>query len=210
MNQGNADSMIALLDKIKQGGDQSAEHALWDKYFEQLLVVARQHINARARRVKDEEDIALSVLNSFFRGAAEGRFAQLNDRNDLWQILRILTKRKTIDYLRRLYAQKRGGNAVRGESVFIESEHSTPGSPDIMPGKQEEPELAAIFTEECDQLFAALRDDVLSQVALLRLEGYSNAEIAQQLGISERSIERKLKTIRAIWLQKLKEGEEGA
>lgn len=201
MDQVNSDSMVELLDKIKQGPDQAAEHALWNRYFDQVLVVARQHLKARARRVKDEEDIALSVLNSFFRGAADGRFAQLHDRNDLWQILRVLTKRKTIDHLRHTYAKKRGSKDVRGESVFMQLHDSSPGSPDVMPGKQAEPELAAIFTEECDRLFEALRDEELSKVAMLRLEGYANEEIAAQLGRSVRSIERKLKTIRAIWIQ---------
>lgn len=200
--------MVDLLEKIKQGRDQAAEQELWNRYFDQLLVVSRQQLQARARRVRDEEDIALSVMNSFFRGAAEGRFVQLNDRSDLWLILRVLTKRKTVDHLRRIHAQKRGGDAVRGESVFFNSNASSPGSPDVMPGKQVEPDLAAIFTEECDRLFAALRDKELSQVALLRLEGYSNEEMAQQLGRSVRSIERKLKTIRAIWLMKMKEDEE--
>lgn len=197
--------MVDLLVKIKQGRDQSAEHALWNRYFDQLLVVAKQHLQARTRRVKDEEDLALSVLDSFFRGAAAGRFAQLNDRNDLWIVLRMLTKRKTIDHLRREHAKKRGGNIVRGESVFMQLQESSPGSPDIMPGKEAAPDLATIFTEECDRLFAALHDEVLSQVALLRLEGYSNEEIAQKLGLSVRSIERKLSTIRAIWIQKVKE-----
>lgn len=94
---------------------------------------------------------------------------------------------------------------MRGESVFFNSNATSPGSPDVMPGKQAEPDLAAIFTEECDRLFAALRDEELSQIALLRLEGYSNEEMAQQLGRSVRSIERKLNTIRAIWLMKMKE-----
>lgn len=75
MDQVNTDSMVDLLEKIKQGRDQAAEQELWNRYFDQLLVIARQQLQARARRVRDEEDIALSVLNSFFRGAAEGRFA---------------------------------------------------------------------------------------------------------------------------------------
>ncbi|MBL8823013.1 MAG: RNA polymerase subunit sigma-70 [Planctomycetia bacterium] len=205
MKQDSTDSIVELLAIVRQGHDESAEQELWNRYFDQLLVLAKQHLQSRARRIRDEEDIALSVLDSFFRGAAVGRFTQLNDRNDLWIILRMLTKRKTIDHLRREHAIKRGGDIVRGESVFMQLHDSTSGSPDIMPGKDIEPELAAMFTEECDRLFATLRDEALVKVALLKLEGFTNEEIAHQLYLSERSIERKLKTIRAIWLQQVKE-----
>ncbi len=36
-------------------------------------------------------------------------------------------------------------------------------------------------------------------IALLTLEGFSQAEIAAQLGISLRSVERKLQLIRRLW-----------
>jgi len=66
----------------------------------------------------DEEDIALSAFNSFFRGATEGRFQQLNNSEDLWQVLAMLAERKAIKTFRRERAEKRGGGQVRDESVF--------------------------------------------------------------------------------------------
>jgi DNA-directed RNA polymerase specialized sigma24 family protein len=201
MNQTGTESMLVILEKIKNGSNAEAEEKLWSNYFSRLKLLISRQLNSKTRRVRDEEDIALSVLNSFFRGAADGLFAKMDDQQDIWQVLCMLTKRKTIDYLRMLHAQRRGGNQVRGESVFLQPDLATPEGFDGISGSHIEPELAAIFTDECDRLFAALGDDELTRVAKMRLEGNSNDDIAQQLGRSVRSVERKLKSIRAIWLQ---------
>ncbi len=61
------------------------------------------------------------------------------------------------------------------------------------------PEFLAVMEEQQQAMFRALPDDSQRNVARLRFEGYSNEEIAQQLGTSLRSVERKLKVIREIW-----------
>ena len=43
----------------------------------------------------------------------------LEDRDDLWQILAVITTRKAMRQLRRERAQKRGGGEIRGESSEI-------------------------------------------------------------------------------------------
>jgi DNA-binding NarL/FixJ family response regulator len=52
---------------------------------------------------------------------------------------------------------------------------------------------------ECEELLALL-DDRLREVAILRLHGYTNQEIAEQLGRSVKSVERYLKLIRVEWM----------
>ena len=49
----------------------------------------------------DEEDVALSAFKSFVRAVQEDRFLKLDDRDDLWQILVMLTLRKATILLRR-------------------------------------------------------------------------------------------------------------
>jgi DNA-directed RNA polymerase specialized sigma24 family protein len=58
---------------------------------------------------------------------------------------------------------------------------------------------AAALAEAFEHRLAALPDEVLRAVALKKLEGFSNREIAQQLGCAERSVERKLNLIRHLW-----------
>ena len=62
------------------------------------------------------------------------------------------------------------------------------------------PEFAAMMTDECRQLFGSLSDESLRVVALLKLEGHSNEEIAKSLDCGLRTVERKLEVIRKRWL----------
>ena len=113
-----------------------------------------------------------------------------------------MTLRKTIDQQRRLGVQKRGGGHVRGESVFARAGHD-----DESPGFQQfsdlspSPQLLVMLEEEGKRLLEQLEDETLRQVAVWRLEGFTNDEIAGKLGLTTRSVERKLHRIREKWSQ---------
>nr|WP_303652777.1 ECF-type sigma factor [Paludisphaera mucosa] len=66
---------------------------------------------------------------------------------------------------------------------------------------QREPTLedAARMDEDARRLLDGLGDETLRSVAVWKLQGYTNAEIAGRLGCVETTIERKLKAIRALW-----------
>ena len=57
------------------------------------------------------------------------------------------------------------------------------------------------LAEEFQYRLEMLSDPPLRQIALRKLEGFSNREIAAELGCAERSVERKLALIRKIWQQ---------
>ena len=62
-----------------------------------------------------------------------------------------------------------------------------------------DPAFAAEVADELRRLLEALDDDLLRQIALLRMEGYSNEQVAERLGCGLRSVERKLSLIRKAW-----------
>jgi DNA-directed RNA polymerase specialized sigma24 family protein len=195
-------SVSILLSQLKAGATPDAAQAIWTRYFDRLARMARQRLTERTRRLADEEDVALSAFDSFFRGVADGRFPQLNDRDDLWQVLVLLTERKAIDRIRRATADKRGGGAVRGDSVFDRSKDLDSGAGmEQLAGSEPSPELAAMFEDECRRFLNLLNAPELAQLALWKLEGLTNEEIANKLGRVVRSVQRKLKTIRRIWEQ---------
>jgi len=66
-------------------------------------------------------------------------------------------------------------------------------------GDEATPEFAVSVAEECQRRFEQLQKEPLRTVARLKLEGYTNKEIAQQLDCSLRSVERKLWLIRRKW-----------
>jgi DNA-directed RNA polymerase specialized sigma24 family protein len=195
-------SVTGWIGDLKGGGDSAAQH-LWERYYERLVRLAHARLRTarRAGAVEDEEDAALSAFDSFCRGAADGRFPRLADRDDLWRLLVVLTVRKVLDQLERQDAQKRGGGRLVGESALAGLNAATHGGLDRLVGPEPSPELAAMVLDEYRRLRAGLRTEELRRVLDLRLEGYTREEIAERLGCAERTVKRKLDVIREAWLQ---------
>jgi len=188
-----------------RAGNQAAAQRLWERYFQRLVVLARQRLLGLSRCVADEEDVALSAFDSFCRGAALGRFPRLEDRNDLWQILVLLTARKALDLRQHERRQKRGGGTVRGESAFGGPDRNAVAEAGIeqIVGAEPGPDFAAQVADECRRLFDCLEDAELRSVAVWKMEGYTNTEIAARLGCAPATVERRLRLIRTLWTEEL-------
>jgi DNA-directed RNA polymerase specialized sigma24 family protein len=182
-------------------GDPAAAQELWARYFERLGRLARQKLQGISRAAADEEDVALSVLDSLCRGVERGNFPQLQDRDDLWGLLIALTAHKAVDLVRRENCQKRGG-APSAEAA-LPGTSCPPAAMDLdqVIGREPTPEFAAQVAEECQRLLGNLNDPTLQSVALWKMEGYTTPEIAAKLGCVPRSVERKLQAIRRLWGQ---------
>ncbi|MGO9467095.1 MAG: ECF-type sigma factor [Isosphaeraceae bacterium] len=205
MTVGEGGSITRWLGDLKEG-DQAAAQPLWERYFSRLVVVARGKLKRMRRTTadEDEEDAALSAFNSFCAGAAQGRFPKLADRDDLWRLLVVITARKAMAQANRQGRKKRGGGRVIDEAMlfgkdFDGGEGSLAGLERIAAAGPT-PEFAAMMAEECQRLLDSLNDDDLRQVAISRMEGYNNDEIADQLGCARRTVARRLDLIRQTWL----------
>ena len=202
MDDSFENSVTAWIDEMREGEDEAAAK-LWQRYFERMTHVARKKLGPMARRASDEEDVALSVFDSLCRGVGEGRFAAIGSRDELWRLLVAMTARKAVDLIRRESRQKRGSGTVRGHSIFQGTASEIPGGFDQVLSSEPTPEFLVMLEDEYEHLFARLRDETLRQIVSHRLEGYPNAEIAAKLGISLRSVERKLRLIREEWSQEI-------
>lgn len=194
-NAGRSHSVTRWIEQLKQQ-DAEAAARLWQRYFQQLLPLAREQLRELPHRAVDEEDILVSVFDRFFRAAGEDRFARLDDRDDLWQILLMLTERRVADEYRRALRVKRGGRRAIAQSdlnaVDDMSFHE-------IAERQLGPEFIATFNDSLARTLARLTDETTKEVALLKLEGHANRDIAGKLSISIRSVERKLRVIRQVW-----------
>ena len=106
-----------------------------------LVGLARSKLGDVPRRAEDEEDVALAAFASFCKGIEAGRFSRLDDRDDLWQVLIVLTERKAVDQVRRERAQKRGAGDVRpltGERRGVRTAPWSPPRPVRAPGRDGE------------------------------------------------------------------------
>jgi DNA-directed RNA polymerase specialized sigma24 family protein len=193
-----------LLDGIK-AGDDDAVRSLWERYCDRLVRLARQKLRNTPRRVADEEDVALSAFNSLCMGARRGRFPALAGRDGLWGLLVFITAQKAADQVVHERRKKRGGGKVRGHSALENgSAGSQPGGFDRVLSQSPGPATLNVWAEECRRLLDRLGDATLRLVAELKVQGYNVAEIAQRLGVAQRTVHRKIHLIRKTWLAEVR------
>lgn len=183
--------------------DSEAARRLWDRFSAQLVERARRRLEGVSKGVVDEEDIAQSVFRSIWRGAVAGRLNGVQNRDDLWLLMLAVTKQKVIDLARRESAQKRGGGKTKSEADLAFHFADDMFSLDWLIGEELTADYMVAFAEESRRLLNMLRDATLRSVAISRIEGYTIPEIAGSLGISARSVERKLQLIRREWAKEL-------
>lgn len=186
MDESRRGSVTTWLDGLKaQHG--SAAQELWNRYFATLVTVARRNLHGLGR-VADEEDVALSALKSAMLGVQNNRFPDLSDRTGLWPLLVTITARKAANERKRQRTKKR---SRASEEPFYEEQ--------TLAWDEASPEFAMCLAEAIQTLVHRLGDQTLQVIAERKLEGYDNADIARDLGVSTRTVERKLARIRQEW-----------
>ncbi|MEM9588065.1 MAG: ECF-type sigma factor [Planctomycetota bacterium] len=194
-----------LVARVREG-DEEATATLWENYFQQLVRIAAGRLPANLRRSRDEEDIALSAFHSFIAGVRRDQFPDLSGPDNLWGLLITLTSRKVHAHLRHQTRQKRGGGVVRGESVFLDSAGDARGEGlGGITDDAQSADMKAELAEACESLLEQLADDQLRQIAVLRMDGFLVDEIAEQLELSKRAVERRLQLIRKTWSEAAEE-----
>src|SRR5260370_24774327 len=159
--------------------------------------LARKRLRNDRPRVADEEDVALTAFYNLCRGAKQGRFPRLDDRDDLWRVLVALTVRKASKVVRDEGRQKRGIRAAPLPGTRGSDTGDTPW--DEVISREPTPELASQIAEECERLFGLLDQSELRSIAIWKMEGYTCEEIAQKLDCTSRTVFRKLGIIRGRW-----------
>ncbi len=182
-----------------KAGDPDAASRLWERYFADLVRLARGHLRGAPRGAADEEDVALDAFEGLCRGVGQGHFPRLDDRDDLWRVLIMLTARRAATMVQRERRQKRGGGRVVPEADLAADSLAVGGLAQA-PASGPTPELAALMAEACRELLGSLPDESHRRVAELRLEGYTDREVADRLGCGLSTVERRMREIRAAWV----------
>jgi RNA polymerase sigma factor (sigma-70 family) len=185
-------SVTYWLSQLRLGHDHAAQK-LWERYYERLVRLAQKRMSHSPKRVEDEEDVVQSAFATFYANMANGRFPQLHDRHDLWRLLIIITAHKAADRVRREKALKRGGSTTGGAQYFPTSDLER------IVGDAPSPDFALQAAETVRQLLDSLPSPSLRALAISKLEGYTNDEIAERAPCSLRTVERRLKLIRDLW-----------
>lgn len=191
------ESITNILKKLKTGDDNTQREAikdLWEIYFQQLIIVARQRISDFPRRAKDEEDILISVFDSLWNKARSRSLDGYLDRFDLMKLLVTITKHRVYDYKRGEMRDKRDISKVSDDATE-----------DVV-SQEPTAEFVVELQEDLEMLLSQLGDELLRNIAVKRMEGLSLRELAYAFQRSTRTIERKLDLIRSVWRKHLGNG----
>jgi len=188
-------SVTRWLAELRAGDDLAATR-LWKFLHRRLLSVSRVELGRSAHRSSyDEDDVAQSAFYSLCKALQNGRYEQLENREELWKILAVIAINKARNRARDQGRQKRGGDKA----------HVADGDPYLqgLVSAEFTVDEDLMMKEECERLLTLLQRDELKQVAILKVEGYTNEEIADRLRCSRRSVQRRLNLIRDLWSKEL-------
>jgi RNA polymerase sigma-70 factor (ECF subfamily) len=177
------------LVELCRAGDGEAARQLFQCYVDRLVAVARRRLGAPLQSRVDPEDIVQSVFRTFFGRLKAGKF-QLEEQDDLCKLLVRITVHKTLRQVAYQKAAKRDpGHEEPGRDRLLE-----------LMAREPDPEEAAAFMDQL-QAFLAAQPAQDRRVIELRLQGYGTTEIAQQLGVVDRTVRRVLERIKGVALR---------
>jgi RNA polymerase sigma-70 factor (ECF subfamily) len=168
-------------------GDEAAAAEVFDRFAQRLRALARSRLDRLLRPKLDAEDVLQSVYRSFFRRHAEGQY-ELEGWDSLWGMLTVITLRKCGRRLRYFRSACRN---VQREVVLPAGDE---GRAEAV-GHDPTPSEAVRLAETLEQVMRDLTERERSILAL-SLQGYTTAEISDQVGRTERTVQRVLQRVR--------------
>ncbi len=187
--------MIEQLRSEKRTEFDQAAAAIWSRYFSDLVQLARRNLSPSLRQREDEHDLLQSMYNSFCLRQREGQY-ELPGREDLWNLLVQITRNKARNLAVR-HGRHRRDHRRETKPAAGGSDDSSPV--DVTPGLAPSPHDEMVFGEALEQI--KVLDESLQKLALWKLAGYTNEEIASEkmMNCAVRTVERKLKRLRNLW-----------
>ena len=141
-------SVTEWLEALKKGNEHAASK-IWDRYVEHLFRVAAKKLGRLRRGIGDEEDVVVIAFDNFLNRVARSGFSKLDDRDDLWQILVMLTCRHAIDLIRK------EAPYLNDQLTVLDSAHDqfddTIGLVDLVHDQHPPPEFSLAFAEELER-----------------------------------------------------------
>lgn len=159
-----------------KGGEQDAASEFHRRYVEKLLSLIQRNIARRFASRLDADDVAQSVLRTFFGAVADGR-QLISPSDDVWKLLQTIALKKIRNQVKLHDAQKRSA----GRTV------SDPDVLDLLgePTEQEAVDLADLVEHSIRSL-----DPNIARTMEMLLAGNTVDEIADSLKVSTRSVRR--------------------
>lgn len=171
-------------------GSIDAQETFWSRYGAKLDAVTRRKFPPSLNRRIAPEDIVQSTCRSFFARVQDGRL-EVSDRDQLWGLLCAIALNKTRMKQRYHLAQRR--DLKREQEVIPGDPHEERPALEIA-GSTPPPDEAVIFSEQLQRVMELL-DGTEQQILQLKLENYTNQEIADRVNRSERTVRRAMERL---------------
>lgn len=178
-----------LIDWCRKG-DQLAAKLLYERYVDRMLLCASRRLSQRFSSRVDAEDIIQSAFRSFFIRLQNGEY-QFDKNEDIPRLLMRITLNKTLRHVAYHQAARRStqneiGQTELEKEVLIQ-----------VAGRDPTPDEAVMFVDQVDHFLQKL-PHLSRQIIELRLQGFSEKEIAKKLQISDRKVRRINERIREL------------
>jgi len=177
---------ITLLLQRAAGGDRQALDAIYQSLYPELKRVARARLRHQGRG--NEMGTTMLVHESFVR-LVNARDLRLQDRHHFFAYAAKTMRNIIIDSARQHLAERRGGGVA----------HDTLGGDEALQVAGTGPSEELIRVSEALQALEAVDPDLAQLVDMRYFGGYSEAEIAELQGVTERTVRRRWDKARA-WL----------
>ena len=174
------------LVEMWRSGSQDAARVLLVRYEVRLVALVASRLNRKYRDGIAPEDVVQSAMGSFFRVTRAGanQSLKLESTASAWNILATFVRRKLARALERETAVKRGGGRTRVSLDDLETDLST--NPSVTEANELLNEIHSLLNSDHSQLLELL------------LENKTQREIAEQLGVDERTVRRRIKSMQDI------------
>jgi RNA polymerase sigma-70 factor, ECF subfamily len=183
------DSFAELMGRLR-GGDQDAAAAVFRRYAERLIGLARSNLDPRTRAKVDPEDVVQSAYRSFFTRHDAGRY-DVSSWDNLWSLLTVITVRKCLNQIARFRADCRDVAA----EVAMDAQPQAGNVLGAVINRDPTASEAAVLIETVEQLMSE-RNSVDRTMIELSLQGYSVQEISEKVDCSERTVRRLRERVR--------------
>jgi RNA polymerase sigma factor (sigma-70 family) len=177
-----------LMQRVRNGSDQAARELL-ERYADHIFRVVRRRLHKKLRTKFDSSDFVQAVWASFF--ARIPQHHSFDHPQALIAFLATLAQNKVIEVVRQRFGTQK---------YDVTREHSLEGSSAWEVGqvaaRQPTPSQAASAKEEWRKLLEDLPAHYQKMLVLLR-EGHTQKEIAEHLGLNEKTIRRVIDKLKA-------------
>jgi RNA polymerase sigma factor (sigma-70 family) len=182
------------VDRLIHGlrdGNQQLLREFCAEYGDRLHRLAEKRMGGKLRRRVGPEDVVQSAYRTFLRRAQGSEFELPGDSEGLWRLLCAIT-------LKKIYQKARAHRRLKRDydkEVQVGSEAAEEaGLDNAFVDPQPLPDEEAAFADQFEQLVTGLNSEE-QQVVDLKLQGFTNEEVAERLSSSERTVRRMMKKI---------------